>query len=65
VVDEFHLFEQVATSEGYVIEVRGYEEIPFCAHEIESIKVNHKRWNFRDYSLERKIRAKAATAYSV
>ena len=27
-------FDQVATSEGYVIEVRGYDEIPFSADEI-------------------------------
>jgi hypothetical protein len=53
-------FEQVATSEGCVIEVRGYEEIPFSAHEIESVKVNHKRWNFRDYASERKTKAARA-----
>ena len=53
-------FEQVAASEGCIIEVRGYEEIPFAAHEIESIKVNHKRWNFRDSAPKRK--AKTARA---
>ena len=53
-------FEQVAASEGCIIEVRGYEEIPFAAHEIQSIKVNHKRWNFRDCALERKTKTARA-----
>jgi len=53
-------FEQVATSEGCVIEVRGYEEIPFAADEIESININHRRWNFRDYSPERRVKAASA-----
>jgi hypothetical protein len=54
------MFEQVAASEGCVIEVRGYEEIPFKGEEVESIRVNHKRWNFRDASPERKARSATA-----
>jgi hypothetical protein len=54
------IFDQVAASEGCVIEVRDHEEIPFVPEEIKSIKVNHKRWNFRDYLPERKTRAAAA-----
>jgi len=53
-------FEQVTTSEGCIIEVRGHAEIPFASDEIDSMRVNHKRWNFRDDSPER--RAKAASA---
>lgn len=56
------VFEQVAVSEGCIIEVRGYDGIPFTANEIESIKVNHKRWNFRDRSHEHESKARAATA---
>jgi len=41
-------FDQVVVSEAYIIEVRGYREVPFSVDEIESISVNHNRWNFRD-----------------
>ena len=43
-------FDQVAMSEGCIIEVRGYKEIPFASDDVESLNVNHKRWNFRDGS---------------
>jgi len=43
-------FDQVVASEGCIIEVRGYEQIPFAPEEIASVIVNHKRWNFRDES---------------
>ena len=52
-------FEQVATSEGCFIEVRGYEEIPFSTDEVVSVRVNHRRWNFRDRS-DAKVRAVGA-----
>jgi hypothetical protein len=59
-------FDQVATSEGCVIEVRGFKEIPFTPEEVASVSVNHKLWNFRDASDVRTKRknaaAKAATA---
>jgi len=54
-------FEQVATSEGCIIEVRGFKEIPFSPEDVAAIKLNHKRWNFRDKSDVRiKVRAAAA-----
>jgi hypothetical protein len=40
-------FEQVAASEGCFIAVRGHQDIPFSSEEVISVKVNHKRWNFR------------------
>ena len=43
-------FDQVSASEGCIIEVRGHKEIPFAADDIASVRVNHKRWNFRDGS---------------
>jgi hypothetical protein len=43
-------FEQVSASEGCIIEVRSYMEIPFAADDIALVTVNHKRWNFRDGS---------------
>ena len=52
-------FQQVVVSEGCVIAVRGYTEIPFDSHEIADMRVNHKRWNFRD---PRRPKARAASA---
>jgi hypothetical protein len=43
-------FDQVVASEGCIIEVRGYEEIPFAPEEMESVIVNHKHWTFREAS---------------
>lgn len=54
-------FDQVATSEGCIIEVRGYKEIPFAAEDVASVTVNHKRWNFRDRS-DARSKCRAATA---
>lgn len=54
-------FDQVVVSEGCIIEVRGYREIPFSVDEVASISVNHNRWNFRDGSdARRKDRAACA-----
>jgi hypothetical protein len=54
-------FDQVVTSEGCIIEVRGYKEIPFTPEEVASVNVNHKHWNFRSSSGVR-AKARAATA---
>ena len=43
-------FDQAVQSEGYIISVRGCTEIPFTPNEVESVKVNHKYWNFREAS---------------
>jgi hypothetical protein len=40
-------FDQVVASEGCVIQVRGYSEVPFQREEVASIQVNHRPWNFR------------------
>ena len=42
--------DQVLASEGCIIEVRGYKEIPFGPDDVTSVKVNHKSWNFRGWS---------------
>jgi hypothetical protein len=58
-------FEQVVVSEGCVIAVRGYaDELPFRLDEVATVKVNHKRWNFRDWSDkgQRLPRSNTATA---
>jgi len=54
-------FDQVATSEGCIIEVRGYKEIPFASDDVASVSINHKRWNFRDGS-DARSKSRAATA---
>ena len=55
------VFDQVATSEGCIIAIRGYNEIPFAPDDILSVSVNHKRWNFRNGSdAPRKTRAATA-----
>lgn len=54
-------FNQVVVSEGCIIEVRGFCEIPFSVGEVASISVNHNRWNFRDGSDSRR-KATAACA---
>ena len=54
-------FDQVATSEGYIVEVRGYKEIPFAPEDVVSVSVTHKRWNFREVS-DSRSKSKAAIA---
>lgn len=54
-------FDQVVTSEGCIIDVRGYKDIPFAPDDVASVSVNHKRWNFRDGS-DARSKSRAATA---
>ena len=54
-------FDQVAASEGCIVEVRGYREIPFATNDVASVTLNHKRWNFRDGS-DARNKCRAATA---
>jgi hypothetical protein len=54
-------FEQVVISEGCIIEVRGYKEIPFTPGEVVSVHLTHKHWNFRDQS-DTRAKSRAATA---
>jgi hypothetical protein len=54
-------FDQVVASEGCIIQVRGYEVVPFAPDEVAAVSVNHKRWNFRDASHSRD-RSRAASA---
>jgi hypothetical protein len=47
-------FDQVLTSEGCVIQVRGHRDVPFAPDDVASVKVNHKRWNFRQQHIDPK-----------
>jgi len=55
------VFEQVVISEGCIIEVRGFKEIPFIPDDVVSVHLNHKHWNFRASSGAR-AKSRAATA---
>jgi hypothetical protein len=55
------VFEQVVISEGCIIEVRGYKEIPFTHDDVVSVHLNHKHWNFRAPS-DVRVKSRAATA---
>jgi hypothetical protein len=56
-------FEQVVASEGCIIAVRGFTEVPFASSEVATVQVNHKRWNFTRWSDARKPKkSKAASA---
>jgi hypothetical protein len=41
-------FDQVLTSEGCVIQVRGHRDVPFTSEEVAAVDVNHNGWNFRE-----------------
>jgi hypothetical protein len=43
-------FDQAIASEGCIIEVRGYNDVPFSAEEVATVSVNHRQWNFRESS---------------
>ena len=47
-------FDQVVASEGCIIQVRGYDEVPFTPDEVMSVEVNHRHWNFREFERARK-----------
>ena len=62
-LNDGRIFDQVIASEGCIIEVRGYSEIPFKPEDVQSVTVNHKRWNFREHSDSRaRLRVRVATA---
>ena len=54
-------FDHVITSEGCIIVVRWYEEIPFTSEDVTSISVNHKHWNYREGS-DVRSKSRAASA---
>jgi len=43
-------FDQVAISDGCIVEVRGHRNIPFAPDDVASLTINHKDWNFREQS---------------
>jgi hypothetical protein len=55
-------FDQVVASEGCIIAVRRYSDLPFQTDEVSSVMVNHKHWNFKKWSDARGPKVKAASA---
>ena len=41
------VFAQAVASEGCLIQVKGFREIPFVKTDIESVEANGEPWNFR------------------
>jgi hypothetical protein len=52
-------FQPAVASEGCIIQVKGYRNLPFTEEEVEFVTITEKRWNFRRRKEER---AKAASA---
>jgi hypothetical protein len=40
-------FDPAVASEGCIIQVKGYRDIPFSDADVESVEASHKSWNFR------------------
>ena len=55
-------FEQVVASEGCIIAVRGFIEVPFKFNEVATVEVNHRRWNFRKWSDPRRPKKSKAVS---
>lgn len=43
-------FDQAVASEGCIIAVRGYKDVPFASDDVQRVAINHKHWNFRESS---------------
>jgi hypothetical protein len=41
------IFDPVVVSEDHVIQVRGFNEVPFAPEDVARVKLSHRRWNFR------------------
>jgi hypothetical protein len=52
-------YEPAVASEGHIIEVKGYEDLPFTSADVESVAITEKRWNFRRKKPDRSESAQA------
>ena len=41
------VFPQAVASEGHIIQVKGFREVPFVETDIESVQGDGEPWNFR------------------
>ena len=54
-------FEPAVASEGFIIQVKDYRDVPFAAEDVESVAITGKRWNFRQKK-KKEERPKASSA---
>ena len=54
-------FESAVASEGCIIQVKGYRDVPFAAEDVESVAITGKRWNFRQKKKEERSKASSAS----
>jgi putative SOS response-associated peptidase YedK len=50
------VFAQAVASEGCLIQVKGFREIPFVESEIESVDADGQPWNFRRRAVRTRTR---------
>jgi hypothetical protein len=55
-------FDQAVASEGCIIQLRGCEDVPFAPDEVSAVRVNHRGWNFREWSESRRYSGKSRAA---
>jgi len=55
-------FEPAVASEGCIIQVKGYREVPFAEEDVESVAITAKRWNFRQKKKEERPKASSTSA---
>jgi hypothetical protein len=59
-------FDPAVVSEGHVIQVRGFKEVPFAPQDVARVKLSHRRWNFRrDWPESERPRIRAASAWLI
>ena len=52
------VFAQAVASEGCLIQVRGFREIPFVETDVESVDADAAPWNFRRRTVRARTRAR-------
>ena len=55
------VFGQALVSEGCLIQVKGFREIPFVETDIESVDADAEPWNFRRRAVRRRIPPRITT----
>jgi hypothetical protein len=45
-------FDPAVASEGCIIQIKGYKDLPFTSEEVESVAVTETSWNFRRKKLD-------------
>ena len=62
IIKDGRCFDQAIASEGCIIQVPGYEDVPLTPDELSKVRVNRKGWNFREWSDSRRYSGKSRAA---